>query len=470
MQRLSTRWINNAPSFSKSFEKLHAFAKKGHVTEAERIWMNEIKGSDDIDTKSYGFMMKFYLKHNRNESVLSLFDEISAMNKLHHNNATYLLSLSASSNISSKRVQLIHHQIITNNVQSIKVWNALILSYGKCRDLALARKVFSKALSMETRDTATYVAMIGALAPNKQIEEAQKTFDDISDDQMNAVVIGKMMNVYLENAMYSNVIELYLEFKDKAILNDVCYLIVLKSCTKAKYYDLAKSVIDQIKVTHSNNNVFIQTQLIGTYGKMGNLDAAQRVFDGMGSKDIVAWTAMIDAFGINGKADESLKLFHKMQKIKGLEVGSVAYLAIINALSHCGNVGDAINVFEDSKVNKKCNEKIYGAMIDCYARCGQLVHAQRLLAECEAVFAPNRRSLFHHILISVMNGCKIYNDLKSAQKIFDRIKRNKSLFKTKEDVVSKATGLMKDIYAQNNVDNKSEIEVEMQHIIQNMRI
>merc|ERR1712232_889684 len=134
---------------------------------------------------------------------------------------------------------------------------------------------------------------------------------------------------------------------------------------------------------------------------------------------------MIGALGVNGQADSALNLFLKMRSVKGLDIGSISYLAVMNALSHCGKYEDASNVFAECKVNKKCNEKIYAAMIDCFARCGQMDIAWQIFGEYECAYAdPNQRLFAHHILLSMMSGCRKYNDSKNAHKIFSKIKAN----------------------------------------------
>lgn len=77
------------------------------------------------------------------------------------------------------------------------------------------------------------------------------------------------------------------------------------------------------------------------YMKNGEVESAQKVFDGMPVRDVVAWNALLTGYSQNGRAEEVLMVYDRMRR-DGAHVGSVAVASIVAACSqlrllHQGN-------------------------------------------------------------------------------------------------------------------------------------
>ncbi|KAJ7942695.1 putative Pentatricopeptide repeat-containing protein [Quillaja saponaria] len=56
----------------------------------------------------------------------------------------------------------------------------------------------------------------------------------------------------------------------------------------------------------------VSSSLIDMYTKCGKLDDAFRIFDQLGSKDLVSWTSIVSGYALSGKTWEARKLFDEM--------------------------------------------------------------------------------------------------------------------------------------------------------------
>ncbi|KAH7660728.1 TPR-like protein [Dioscorea alata] len=123
---------------------------------------------------------------------------------------------------------------------------------------------------------------------------------------------------------------------------------------------------------------FVRNSLIDMYSKCGSTDKAYKIFAELESKDIVTWNVMISGYVQNGKSEEAIALYYQIHR-QCLKEDHVTFLTAIQACSHLGSLtkgrwihhkiimsGEATNTYLDS------------ALINMYAKCGDLGMAQRV--------------------------------------------------------------------------------------------
>ena len=71
---------------------------------------------------------------------------------------------------------------------------------------------------------------------------------------------------------------------------------------------------------------------------------ARKVFDMMPERNVISWSSMINAFGINVMLEEALDCFGKM-KSRNLTPTSVTYVSLFSACSHSGNIEEGRKQF-----------------------------------------------------------------------------------------------------------------------------
>ncbi|KAK2656649.1 hypothetical protein Ddye_009701 [Dipteronia dyeriana] len=78
------------------------------------------------------------------------------------------------------------------------------------------------------------------------------------------------------------------------------------------------------------------TTLIDEYGKIGNIEEAKRLFEGMEKRgvkpNIVTYNVLIDRYGKKRKLKEAKRLFKKMENI-GVRPDTIAYNTLIDGIS-----------------------------------------------------------------------------------------------------------------------------------------
>ncbi|KDP33285.1 hypothetical protein JCGZ_13072 [Jatropha curcas] len=123
-------------------------------------------------------------------------------------------------------------------------------------------------------------------------------------------------------------------------------------------------------------DIMVQTSLIDMYAKCGKVDYAERVFNEMTCKNIVAWNAMIGGYAINGHFLESFTCLKRMQEDNLIPDA----ITMINLLPSCSKFG---TLLEGKCIHGYAIRKMFlphlvleTALVDMYGKCGQLKFAE----------------------------------------------------------------------------------------------
>ena len=227
-------------------------------------------------------------------------------------------------------------------------------------------------------DIKTAGSLIGAYGKLGDVASARRVFDDRKGEKDRRTLCAALMTALERNGCLEEIIALYQEMKESGgAMGSVYHLIVLNACCKSGHFSQAKAVHADLLASDTSGwmrrDVLLQTQLIGIYGKAGELAMAKQLFDDIAEEakrsDVVVWTSLIWSFGVHGKAELALELFASMQSEYVLRP------------RHGGRIWDGVRVFEQCQASGECNEKVVAAMIDGYARNGRLREGYALFIE-----------------------------------------------------------------------------------------
>ncbi|KAE8657412.1 Pentatricopeptide repeat-containing protein [Hibiscus syriacus] len=233
--------------------------------------------------------------------------------------------------------------------------------YVKCGGLRDARSVFNKLSSV---DLVSMTAMIVGYSQSRFPDEALKLFADKKSFGIfpNAVTVASLLSAcaQLSNLSIGRLVH------SLGIRLGVIVPTVVKALVDM--YAKCGAIRDA--------SVYVGTALLNFYAKCGDSKSARVVFDSMGEKNTVTWSAMIGGYGIQGDSSGFLALFSDMIK-ENLEPNEVIFTRILSACTHTGRLGEGWKYF-----NSMCQDynfvpsmKHYACMVDMLARAGRLEEA-----------------------------------------------------------------------------------------------
>lgn len=176
---------------------------------------------------------------------------------------------------------------------NLKLLNAMIDMYAKCGDHDKARSFFD---SIREKDLISWNVMIGGCTHTSKYREALEVF-------------RLMLTKNVEP-------------------NDVTFLNVIPSCTQLGALDLGKWIHAYIERHYSKfPNETLWTSLINMYVKCGNIEASKQIFDGLESKSLPSWNAMISGLAMHGDARGLIEFFSEMTN-EGFKPDEITFVGV----------------------------------------------------------------------------------------------------------------------------------------------
>lgn len=265
--------------------------------------------------------------------------------------------------------------------QDSYVQTALLVFYAKCGDLVVARKVFDR---MPERKVVAWNAMISG---------------------------------YEQNGIGEEAIEVFHKMRDAGILPDSATMVsLLSACAQVGALSLGQWVENYVMENGLELNVVLGTSLINMYARCGHVRKAREVFDILPEHNVIAWTAMIAAYGMHGRGSEAMQLFDRMRS-EGPLPNDVTFVAVLSACAHSGLVCEGREAFECMSRDYQLVPRVehHVCMVDMFGRAGLLDEAMRFVRERIQV-EPGAA-----VWTAMLGACKMHKDFDLGVEVAERL-------------------------------------------------
>jgi pentatricopeptide repeat protein len=168
-------------------------------------------------------------------------------------------------------------------------------------------------------------------------------------------------------------------FDSGVLPNKFTYPFVLKACAGLGDLNLGKSLHGSVVKWGFDDDVHVQNTMVHMYCCCdGGIEFARNVFDEMPKLDSVSWSAMIGGYVRLGWSTDAVGLFRQMQMV-GVRPDEVTMVLVLSACIDLGalELGKWVESFiEKERVQKSV--ELYNALIDMFAKCGDVDKALKL--------------------------------------------------------------------------------------------
>jgi pentatricopeptide repeat protein len=272
--------------------------------------------------------------------------------------------------------KLVHAHINGMGIMADKsLLNRLINMYVKCGCLGDARRVFD---GMAERDYVSWNSMITAYTRHAFAEEAFGLFHQMKREGIQP--------------------------------NQFTFASLLPACEGLTSLE---KVHEKIIKSGMDWDVFVESALADMYAKFGSLENARKVFDRMRQRDDVSWTVMIAGYSQNGLPEEAVRLYQQMREA-GVKPSLKTFASILPACANLGALEQGMEIHEEIiRGGFRCDVFVESALIDMYAKCGNVEKARGLFDEM-----PERDVVSWTAMIA---GYAIHGRAEEALNLFHRM-------------------------------------------------
>ncbi|XP_024532480.1 pentatricopeptide repeat-containing protein At3g02330, mitochondrial-like [Selaginella moellendorffii] len=381
------------------------YAKCGSLCEARRVF----DGMLERDVVSWNSIIMGYAQAGEGEKALELFAGMEE-NGVEPDGQIFVAVLKACSSLAVReegrkvdgrmvkvacleKGKAIHSRLAKSGFESnMFVSSSLVDLYAKCGSMADSRKVFDR---MIRHDVISWNCLLGGYAQSREVELAMECFEKMP--QRNTVSWNSLIAGFVQGGKIEAALDTYQRMLDEGFVPDSrTYVSVLKALVASKpdteksirdssFLDKAREFHSQLKQRGFHLDICVASTLVDVYAKCGSIAEARDVFDGLRTRDVVSWNAMVCGYVENEMSEEALQLFQQMQD-QGFVPDARTYAAALNACSSleaggkfcrefCLEKGRAIHS-QLKRTPHKLDVFAANALLDMYAKCGSMEDAR----------------------------------------------------------------------------------------------
>ncbi|XP_028763091.1 pentatricopeptide repeat-containing protein At1g11290, chloroplastic-like isoform X1 [Neltuma alba] len=274
-------------------------------------------------------------------------------------------------------INMVESRITPNNFTFISVSKAV----GQLGDVNKCHEIY-KFASKWGLDSNTVVgtalidmyAKCGSLTDARFLFDSKFTFCQVSTP-WNALLAG-----YSQSGSHHEALKVFTRMCQNDVKSDIyTFCSVFNSIASLKHLKfLRETHAVAWKQGHDVMKISTLNALIDAYAKCGSLEVVETLFDRMEEKDIVSWTTLVTACCQFSEWEKALIIFYQMRR-EGYVPNDFTFSIVITACASLGLLEFSQQlhglICKASLVTEACIES---ALIDMYAKCGNLVDAKKV--------------------------------------------------------------------------------------------
>ncbi|KAL9270596.1 putative pentatricopeptide repeat-containing protein [Drosera capensis] len=362
-------------------------------------------GSPEWNVVFYNVMIRSYVNHQCYSDAIMVYGMMSK-NGVSPDHYTYPCLLKACS--ASEHLSLglqIHGAVCKVGLDlNLFIGNGLVSMYGKCGCLVEARRVLD---GMDMKDVVSWNSMVAGYAQNGKFDDALSVCREMEFVKMkpdggtmasllpavtnttsenveflkemferlakrSLIPWNVMIAVYVNNSKPSEAVNLYSQMAASGMEPDAITIAsILPACGDLSALTLGRQIHKYVERRRLRPNLSLENALLNMYAKCGCLREAREVFDSMKSRDVITWTSLIAAYGVNGQVisacshsgllEEGRQYYHMMTEEYKIAPRIEHYSCMVDLLGRTGRVDEAFTFIKQMMVEP--NERVWGALL-----------------------------------------------------------------------------------------------------------
>ncbi|XVE75630.1 hypothetical protein DITRI_Ditri12bG0108700 [Diplodiscus trichospermus] len=372
-----------------------------------------IKWNSQNDTFQGNNLVNFYAKFNELEDARRLFDEIPVRNTI---TWTTLIKGYLENEDFESLFRTAYEMYFSGEKFNEHTCSVILQACGEQEDLIRGEQIHGFVIKSGIEENVFVgTSLISMYSTSGLLDEAEKVFDnmDFKDVQcLNCMIFeyGKAGCTEKAFRIFGDMLSSGLELTDYTFTN------IISSCSKNVGIEEGRQLHGLAVKFGIVNVTSLGNAVITMYGKLGMAEDSERMFYSLSEKNLISWTALISGYVRSRCGEKAVHMFLELLD-QGIYIDSGCLVTVLDSCSECKNLdlGVQLHAFV-IKVGYLCNANIVTAIVDMYAKSGNLKSAKIVYNG----FSSKNISLFNAILVGFIETNK--DDDEDAMVFFSQLR------------------------------------------------
>ncbi|KNA23764.1 hypothetical protein SOVF_022280 [Spinacia oleracea] len=205
--------------------------------------------------------------------------------------------------------------------------------------------------------------------------------------ERNVVSWTALLSGYSQNGFFKDALMVFEDMHHSGVKgNQFTYGSALRGCTKLMCLRSGKQIQGCLQKGRFSSNLFVQSALVDLHSKCGSINDASIIFQTMPVRDLVCWNTMIDGYAVQGFVNDAFQLFPLMMK-EGTIPDCFTFGSLLRACTQGNNLSRVFQIHGLMiQHGYGLHDLLNRLLIDAYAKCGSTKHAYTVFKSMMNVF------------------------------------------------------------------------------------
>ncbi|KAH7288463.1 hypothetical protein KP509_31G027200 [Ceratopteris richardii] len=268
--------------------------------------------------------------------------------------------------------------------QECLMWNDTTMVSVLCvctskHDLVLGKHVHARiGCSTAQHDIIIGTALVNMYGKIGDIDDAQIIFDNMHI--RNVVSWSSIIALCTKHGRYKVALQSFETMLQEGVLpNTFTFVSIISTCASQDLSKIGKMFHGRLIGTELEKHPYMANALTNMYGKSGNLNEAESVFNTSYKKDTYSWNMILAAYAEHGKCMDAIKYFHEMMD-EGTLPDSSTFVYLLSACANKLVLVDGMNMHMwVTLMGLETDIAVSNTLLNMYGKCNALDVANHLL-------------------------------------------------------------------------------------------
>ncbi|XP_016441481.1 putative pentatricopeptide repeat-containing protein At1g17630 [Nicotiana tabacum] len=399
---------------------ISVYAKFGILNEAQKVF-ETCPTECFSNLLLWNSILRANVSHGKCEKVVKLYIKMCEFGNL-ADGFGFPLIIRACGMLGDHNVcSIVHCHVVQMGFRDhLHVGNELMNMYGKIGRMEIAHKVFDR---MTVRTQISWNIIVSGFAQNFDCDAAYKTFLRMESEgfEPNSVTWTSLLSSFARCRRHEDTWKLYVLMRKKEVeVTAEALAVVISVCVSDDVIDKCETVHGYVIKGGFENNSIVTNSLLCTYGKSGAVKQAECLFSGLQLKTIVTWNSLVSCYAESGLCNEAYSLFLQLQELNDptMKPNVISWSAVIGAFAMVERHEESLEIFRSMQVARVlANDVTMSSVLSVCAelsnfRLGMEVHGNSVR------FLMDKNSLVGNGLVNMYMKC---GSLQKGNIIFEGI-------------------------------------------------